>query len=165
MNFRELKFIHQKNKQSGVIAVEFAMTIPVLFLLLLFFLEICRIISLCAVIDLALAESGRYTARTTVNTQQYKSIFEKHLRENRSSLLNYFLPDAHDKDIGINVFVTYCESVNDIIKNTCNNDPSNKFAIYNINYRYKPLFLGLPNIIKSKIGFDRKIVYLQELAR
>lgn len=164
MDCKTLLFFKRKSKQNGIISIEFVMAVPILFILLMFFLEMCRMISLCAVIDLAIAESGRYTARTNISADGYKATFIKHLKGTKS-LFNYFLPSAYDSDKGIDINVTYCASIPDIINRKCNNDSSLKFAIYNINYDYKPLFLSLPSVINEKISFHRNIVYVQEALR
>lgn len=165
MYLKTLMLFSRKTKQNGIISIEFVAAVPILFILLLFFLEMCRMISLCAAIDLALAESGRYTARASISDRQYRQQFMQDLRNRTNSLFNYFLPSAYDGDKGINVNVTYCASLQDIINNNCNDNRTLKLAIYNINYDYKPLFLSLPNSIKNKISFHRKIVYVQELSR
>lgn len=165
MDLKTLIFFSRKTKQNGTISIEFVATVPILIILILFFLEMCRMISLCAAIDLALAESGRYTARASISDHQYKQQFISDLKKRNKSLFNYFLPSAYDGDKGIDVNVTYCASLQDIINNNCNDNSTLKLAIYNINYNYKPLFLSLPNSIKNKISFHRKIVYIQELSR
>lgn len=165
MDCEILTVVRRKAKQNGIISIEFIAAVPVLFILLLFFLEMCRMISLCAVIDLALAESGRHTARLSITSETYRQAFLTHLKNNKRSLFNYFLPTAYDSDKGIKVNVTYCASLQDIINSKCNDNQSLKFAIYNINYDYKPLFIALPNMVKDKISFRRKIVYVQEQSR
>lgn len=165
MDLKKLMLFSRKTKQNGIISIEFVAAVPILIILLLFFLEMCRMISLCAAIDLALAESGRYTARASITDRQYKQQFIWDLQNRKTSLFNYFLPSAYDSNKGIDVNVTYCATLQDIIKNNCNDNSTLKLAIYNINYNYKPLFLSLPNSIKNKISFHRKIVYVQELSR
>lgn len=158
VNAKKRRFL---SKESGTISIEFALSIPILFVLLMLFLELCRLISMCSIIDLSLAEAGRQSARTRISEQTYLQVFEQQLRNNRHSLYSIFVPTSADD---VEVTITYCEDIQAIIDNNCDSDSSKKLAIYNVAYTYLPTFIFLPEAVLQQVAFKRSAVYVQEMA-
>ena len=169
----------------GVATVEFVLTIFwYLFIVFLIF-ECARVTLSVAYWDLALSEATRIAknqqaADTQEGQRDYKSLFEKALRERQKDYRQSFIGLWAIKENSFKVDVKYADNIADLLnsrfrepkkdKNGKITDPvSGKdaaIALYSFKYDYTFL-IALPFIPQDSISalYNRKIVAVQEYER
>jgi tight adherence protein E len=156
---------HFSREHKGVAAVEFALVIFPFLLLVLFTMELCRVIFLYAAIDLSISEASQRSSYSgNLNAggagRDYASLFRAAFQANTQKMPLLF----KDEDVGISV--KYCDNIDDVISDSCSSLSADvkPLAIYSVVYHYKPLFFIFSgDIMKNSLA--RNIVYVQEYER
>lgn len=147
---------------KGTASIEFSLVLIPFLVSILFIMELCRVMYLTAAIDLALAESARYTSLEPSVTH-YEQNFNKMLND------NIVLWPLLSSGQSVDATVRHCEKISDL-RNTASNctidDASRKkmLAIYSLTYHYKPLFFIFNDGHFDSL-FTRKVIYIQEAKR
>lgn len=164
MRFIEWKLTgHRFNKErKGVVAVEFALVFIPFFTLVLFTMELSRVIYLYAAIDLSLSEASQHAsyAGNADGGNDYTNLFNAAFQQNIEKTPLLFKDDRAD------ITVKYCDSIDKIITKNCSgsNSTGMPLAIYSISYHYKPVFFIFPsNFLQSSL--TRNIIHVQEYER
>lgn len=149
--------------KSGITTVEFAISFGAFITMLLFLFEVCRFIALASTLDLSLSEAARLASRNNLTSSTYLDIFNKNLRDENRTFTWFFFKEASMDELELDI--KYCSKISDVINDSCNNDTDKRIAVYNIAYRYSPLFLPLPVKYFNGMKLDNYIVYVQEHAK
>lgn len=146
-------------ERKGSVSVEVSLIfIPLVSIILLIF-ELCRIVYISSALDLAVAEASRYAAISTSPSEDYRKVFFNKLKKDIP------LFPLLAKDDSLYIEVKYCNSVSDIINETCNNDASKKkLAIYHVGYNYTLLF-SFFSLESVDSYLQRTVIYVQEYQR
>lgn len=162
-------FLNKLTNNSGVIAIEFSF-IYIIFAAFVFILfEVCKFYFVIVAMDYSLSQAARSSAFTQYESSNidHSNIYKDSFSQQNAFWVMFIDPDA------IQVDISFCESVNDILKDKCSDSYSNskKLALYSVSYRYRPLKL-ISNMTWSESLFTkldqtltRKIVYMLESSR
>ena len=149
-------------ERKGVVAVEFALVFIPFFALVLFTMELSRVIYLYAAIDLSLSEASQRAsyAGTAGEANDYASLFNIAFKNNIEKTPLLFNDDTVD------ITVKYCDSIDKIIARNCSGSDSSgmPLAMYNISYHYKPVFFIFPSDFLQN-SLTRNIIHVQEYER
>lgn len=150
-------------EHKGVATVEFALVMIPFFMLVLFTMELSRVIYLYATIDLSLSEASQRSAysgsrdTSTDYVQAFKAAFKDNVQ--KAPLLT----DSDTADITIQ----YCTDIEQIINDGCSSDAASRnrpLAVYSVVYHYEPVFFIFPEKMVKK-SLTRNLVYVQEYER
>jgi len=162
-------FLQKIKANHGVIALEFSF-IYVIFIGFVFIIfEACKIIFIITSMDYSLSEAARRSAyidnkTTSVNyTEAFKDYFFK-----QSGFWDLFIDPS-----AIKVEASFCNTVNDLLRNRCSSvyDEKKRLALYSVSYKYLPLkaikgFKWSESLYTSLDGYlTRKVVYVIESSR
>ena len=169
----------------GVATIEFVLTIFWYFFIVFLILECARVTLSVAYWDLALSEATRISknqqaTNTEFGMHDYKTLFEKTLRERQKTYRDLSLGLFAIKENSFKVDVKYADTIDDLLNSKFREpkkDLSGKIiapvsgakaaiALYSFTYDYTFL-VPLPFIPKSWINplYNRKIVAVQEYER
>jgi len=168
------------HKQQGVVAIEFAMGLPVFLFMCFAWLELCYLAYISALTDYVVAHAGRntksYIATKGTNPQQFYQDRFKDILTTKDSFWAYSV-DVNKFKINISYFndikplLSPCvdKSVpldKQIPNRNClpegkSTPVGNAIAIYSVEYQYRPLIIPM----FSGLNLKREIIAIQEHER
>lgn len=127
---RVIKLFFYRDK--GAISIEFAVIFPLFLTLFLFTLEFSRVMFIGSSLDLMSTQIGRKSMLNENSNIDYSVEFNRILGEELP--LWPLLTTASD----FHVTVKYCQTMNDVIQDSCNfsSGVNDKIVFYTIEYRY-----------------------------
>lgn len=149
-------------RQRGAVTVEFAFTIIVFLMLVLFIAEISRLAYVSAVMDLAVSEAAKEAKNGPAGQSgDYRRRFEKRLFEQGGSLWAFLTR----KD-AVTLHIAYAASIDEMIRQGgSTGDPrARPLARYQLQYRYHPMFCLLPDVWANNF-LNREVIFVQEFER
>lgn len=153
---RNLARLIKGNK--GVISIEFSLIFPWLLIMFLFVLEMGRLMFISSSLNLVVATTARKTAlyeQLNKNGTSYPTIFYNEL-EKELPLWGV----VTDKDSLI-VNVKYCNTIQDVIYEKCDNSlrDTREIIFYEISYKYNAFFGSLFTKLADSSLTRRTVVY------
>ncbi|PNS11949.1 pilus assembly protein TadE [Mixta theicola] len=149
-------------RQRGSVTVEFAFTVIVFLMLVLFVAEISRLAYVSSIIDLAVSEAAK-EAKNSSSSQSgdYRSRFEQRLFQRGGSLWT-FLTRAD----AVTINIAYAASINEMINHggSTADHHFRPLARYQLQYRYHPMFFFLPDVWANNF-LNREVIFVQEYER
>lgn len=148
--------------QRGAVTVEFAFTVMIFLMLVLFVAEMSRLAYVSSVIDLAVSEAAKEAKNSSAGQNgDYRRRFEKSLFEQGGSLWAFLTR----KD-AVTLHIAYAASLDDMIKHggSTGDYRSRPLARYQLQYRYHPMFFLLPDIWANNF-LNREVIFVQEFER
>ncbi|MDB1123136.1 TadE/TadG family type IV pilus assembly protein [Vibrio algarum] len=155
-----------KNKQTGVVAIEFSIGFGAFLLMMAAWMEISYMGYISAMGDLAISEAARTSKKETTN---YIDTFKATLTAS-DSVWSKFVDTSK-----IRASVQYAKSLDDLygIENTClpassgsvttcGTESDSAIAIYYVDYEFDSIFTVF---FDTKTIFSREIIVIQEYER
>lgn len=147
--------------RRGVATIEFALTVALFIMLVLFMAESARLAYVSSVIDLAVSEAAKEAKNASAaQAGGYRARFEKRLTEQGGSLWGFLTrADAVAINIG------YASSIDDMV--ATGGGGSSRYrplARYQLSYRYHPMFFPFPHMWADNL-MNREVIFVQEFER
>ncbi|AIU86951.1 TadE/TadG family type IV pilus assembly protein [Pectobacterium odoriferum] len=145
----------------GIATIEFALTVMVFIIMVLFMIECARLAYVSSVIDLAVSEAAKDAKNAPENLDGgYRSRFEKRLMDRGGSLWGFL---THKDAVSINL--GYAKSIDDMVRTGGGSSTRNQpLARYQLSYRYQPMFFPFPHFWADSL-MNREVIFVQEFER
>ncbi|MFI8416076.1 TadE/TadG family type IV pilus assembly protein [Serratia sp. NPDC078593] len=147
--------------RRGVATIEFALTVAIFIMLVLFMAESARLAYVSSVIDLAVSEAAKEAKNASAaQGGGYRARFEKRLTEQGGALWGFL---THADAVSINI--GYAQSIDDMVATGGGGNARYRpLARYQLSYRYHPMFFPFPQLWADNL-MNREVIFVQEFER